>query len=139
MSKNTATVMLIIGRTGVGKSTLLDRLVKKHKGAIQLLRPMNLDNDFLDLSAVDWANHAAVVVDELGIWDRASIRSSIIALEVESQATGKKLILAAIGPDEFNSYGISLASKPVVFELKHPNTVSSLPLIFDGVTVHFKD
>lgn len=139
MSKYKSSVILITGRTGVGKSTLLDRFVKKHKGAVQLLRPKNLSGDLFDLSAVDWANHAAVVVDEVGNWDRDSIRSAIHALEAESYAAGKKLVLVSMFPNDMDHYGIGLARKPLVFELKKPNNVSSLPLTFDGSHVHFKD
>lgn len=137
-SRNRDSVMLITGRTGVGKSTLLDRFVKKHKGGIQLLRPKNLSGDVFDLAVVDWANHAAVVVDEIGNWDRASIRSAIGALEAEAHTTGKKLVLVSMFPADLDSYGIDLARKPVVFELQSPNNVASLPLRFDGTQLHFK-
>lgn len=139
MSKNKSNVILITGRTGVGKSTLLDRFVKKHKGSIQLFRPMNLSDDQFDLSAVDWANHAAVVVDEVGNWDRASIRSAIQTLEAEAFTNGKKLVLVSMFPADMNYYGIGLARKHLVFELEKPNNVSSLPLTCDGTHVHFKD
>lgn len=139
MSKNKSNVILITGRTGVGKSTLLDRFVKKHRGSIQLFRPMNLSDDQFDLSAVDWASHAAVVVDEVGNWDRASIRSAIQTLEAESFTNGKKLVLVSMFPADMNYYGIGLARKHLVFELEKPNNVSSLPLTCDGTHVHFKD
>lgn len=139
MSKNRTTVMLLTGRSGVGKSTLLDRFVKKNKGSVQLFRPKNLSGDLFDLTAVDWANHAAVVVDEVGNWDRASIRSAIHALEAGSYANEKKLVLVSISPNDMDHYGIGLARKPLVFELKNPKNVSSLPLTFDGEQVHFKD
>lgn len=137
MSKNKTTVMLITGRTGVGKSTLLDRFVKKHKGFVQLFRPRS--RELFDLSAVDWANHAAVVVDEIGIWDRASIRSAIQTLEAESFTNGKKLVLVSMFPADLDYYGIGLSRKHLVFELEKPNNVSSLPFSFDGTHVHFKD
>ncbi|NMZ14639.1 hypothetical protein HBO07_25535 [Pseudomonas proteolytica] len=139
MSKNKCTVILLTGRTGVGKSTLLDRFVKKHKGSAQLFRPVNLSGDVFDLSAVDWANHAAVVVDEVGNWDRASIRSAIQSLEAESATNGKKLVLVSMFPADMDHYGIGLARKHLVFELEKPNNVSSLPFSFDGTHVQFKD
>lgn len=139
MSKNKSTVILLTGRTGVGKSTLLDRFVKKHKGSVQLFRPVNLIGDVFDVSAVDWANHAAVVVDEVGNWDRASIRSAIQTLEAESFTNGKKLVLVSMFPADMDYYGIGLARKHLVFELEKPNNVSSLPFSFDGTHVQFKD
>jgi hypothetical protein len=100
---------------------------------------MNLSDDQFDLSAVDWASHAAVVVDEVGNWDRASIRSAIQTLEAESFTNGKKLVLVSMFPADMNYYGIGLARKHLVFELEKPNNVSSLPLTCDGTHVHFKD
>jgi len=139
VSRNKSTVILITGRTGVGKSTLLDRFMKKHKGFVQLFRPASLSGEVFDVSAVDWANHAAVVVDEVGNWDRSSIRSAIQSLEAESFSNGKKLILVSMFPADMDYYGIGLARKHLVFELEKPNNVSSLPLRFDGTHVHFKD
>nr|WP_228857623.1 GTPase domain-containing protein [Pseudomonas syringae]QOQ33470.1 hypothetical protein [Pseudomonas syringae pv. actinidiae] len=138
MRNNSNTVILITGRTGVGKSTLLDRFVKKHVGDVQLFRPKNLSGDLFDLSAIDWANHAAVVVDEVGNWDRSSIRSAIKVLEAESLKTGKKLVLVSMFPADLEHYGVELSSKPLIFELTKPNNVSSLPFKFDGTHLHFK-
>lgn len=138
MNKKECTVILITGRTGVGKSTLLDRFAKKHKGCVQLFRPNNFSGDLFDLSAVDWVNHAAVVVDEVELWDRASIRSSIRTLEAESSTNGKKLILVSIAPSDLDYCGIGLAARYLVFELGAPSNVSSLPFSFDGSQVHFK-
>lgn len=139
MNRNQSNVMLITGRTGVGKSTLLDRFAKKHKGAIQLLRPKNLSGDVFDISAVDWQSHAAVVVDELGNWDRPSIQSAIGALESMANENGKKLVLVCLFATDLDLFGLALKRQPFVFELQSPNNVASLPLKFDGIHLNFKE
>lgn len=139
MRKSESTVMLITGPTGVGKSTLLDRFVVKQKGSVQLFRPENLSGDLFDVSAVDWENHAAVIIDEVGNWDRASIRTAIHALEEASYLTDKKLILVCMFPQDMDDYDIGLARTHMVFEVKKNSNLASLPFSFDGAQVHFKD
>lgn len=128
----TPTVMHLTGRAGQGKTHLLEALRKAHPDALQILTPRRPREEF-DLARVNWKDHACIAVDEVLMWEPASMKAGIAAMEAHALQHGRRLILVTQGDDDLLRHGIETSSAPEL--LRVDASPLSVRLSYDGVVV----
>jgi hypothetical protein len=129
-----AVVLNITGKSGIGKTILLQKYQQENPGALQILTPTTSGQVF-DCKAVDWDHHAAIAIDELWKWDRGSLVAGVTQLEQIATSRGQKLILVSQSEEELNDRGIKLAAEPALFRVKQD--MRALVLSYESGVLHF--
>ena len=109
-------VLNLNGWSGTGKTFLLNAFAAANPGAIQLLTPSRIGEQF-EATAVNWSDHAAVALDEVLMWERTSVALGIAELERFAEQNGKKLILVTQGESDLESNGVVLKTTPAKLRL----------------------
>lgn len=130
-------VLNLTGWSRTGKTHLLERFRDGNPGSIQLLTPSRLGEEF-DLRAVDWDGYAAVALDEVLMWERASMATAVVALEAYAEQHGKKVILVTQGSDDLSHNGIQLSTEPLTVRLEgRQQPIQPIRLSYDGNQLHW--
>ncbi len=122
-------VIHIAGWAGTDMTRLLEDFRDANPGSIQLFTPTRRGDAF-NVRTVDWDSHAAVALDELLIWEPASVVEDVPALERYAQKSGKQLILVTRRVDDLARSGIELSSEPFRIGVGAPQP--SVELWYDG-------
>ncbi len=109
------TVMLLIGPSGVGKTTLVNKMVGEMHGEMALLKPSVSGATFK--APEDWDNFVCISIDDINLWEKQSLGSGIKKLERQAQADGKKLLLILQSGKDLEEAGIKLGAEPAVLRL----------------------
>lgn len=117
-----STVVVIVGRAGIGKSQLLAQFKQEHPSALQVIAPAR-SAELFDKHQADFHSYPAVAVDALSQWNRASLVEGIRALEAQAQEHGGRLLLVARSEADLKRLAISLATQPQVLEVSQERTV----------------
>ncbi len=129
-------VIHLTGWSGAGKTYGLKEFQRKHSGTLQILTPDRLQQPF-DVSSVDFDSHQAVAIDEVGMWEKASILSVISRLEAEASKRSKKVILVTQGEDDLERLGVKLSAEPLKVRLGGRH--ETLDVTYDGEHVRFRE
>lgn len=130
------TVLVLSGKPGVGKTRILELFRDANAGAIQIMTPSECKQP-LDLLEADWDNHAGIALDEVLMWDRATVPAAIVALEQEALVRGKKLILVIQRREDLDRAEIHLTSDPAFLELEVYSQQLAVRFSFDGRSIQF--
>ncbi len=122
-------VLHIVGRSGVGKTHLMNQFINANPGSIQLITPISYKQVF-DPSCVDWDTHSAIAIDEVLSWHIPSIISGVAQLEFQAIKQNKKLILITQDILDLAMNDIELSNTPLV--LKIYGRQKSLGFHYDG-------
>jgi len=133
--KSEPTVMMLLGASGTGKTTLLGKFNDQDPDAFCIFTPTG-DNEALRVTQDDWEKHAAIAVDELFMWDRTSLPAVISDLESEAISRDKKLLLVTQSMEDLSLLGIHLQSSPLVMTLH--GRQEELQISYDGKKISFK-
>lgn len=111
-----ATVILLTGESGPVKSHRMNRLREKIACSLQVFTPVE-QGDTLDATTANWAHVDAVVINDFFMFDEASVRIAVPALETTAIDAGKRLVLITRTRDDLTRVGVTLQTEPLVLEL----------------------
>lgn len=109
-------VLHIVGRSGVGKTQLINQFIQANPESIQLITPISYKQVFDPLCA-DWEKHSAIAIDEVLSWHIPSLISGIARLENQSIKNHKKLILITQDIQDLAMNHIKLSNTPLVLKI----------------------
>lgn len=127
-------VVLLTGYSGTGKTHLLQKFIEAKPGEIQLFTPERSGAAFSH-DLVDWQAYSAIALDDVTLWDQATLSESITQLEHEASTFGKTLILVSAQTRDFDSLGIKFESEP--FQLKLTGRQQAIDISYFGTVVQF--
>lgn len=122
-------VMILTGWAGTGKTRLLELFRAEHPGSVQIVTP-DQGGQVFDPGIADWASHAAIALDEVCMWERASVVAGIAALEAYAADNGKQLILVTQCDDDLQRFGIHLQTTPLTVRLE--GRQQAITIAYDG-------
>lgn len=122
-------VALIIGGSGTGKTTLLEKFRYENPGSLQIISPVNYD-EVLDISQIDWESHGGVVIDDLPSFNKTNLSDVVSSLEQDAIKRGKTLLLVIQSMEDLNYLNIQLTTKPMIVEIF--GRQSSLSISYNG-------
>lgn len=123
-------IYILHGKTGSGKSSLIDRYISKHPNDIALYRP-NDSGAALTIDSAAHLNRQIIAVDELYKWQPASVPDSIRELEHIARRDRINLIITIQERNDLELLHISFSRTPLFIKVDHNTTTESLKDILD--------
>lgn len=90
--------------------------------------------DEFDPKTIDWDSHAVIALDDVLLWEPASVVTTIPALERYAQDCDKQLILVTQRADDLAVAGIRFSTEPLWIHLTR--RLQSVEISYDGTQLN---